>query len=70
MHQILAQAGSEMCLGNGHPDTGGEPLAQWPGGHLDTQLLVDLGMPRSVALPLPEVLQVVHAERESAEMQH
>src|SRR3970282_1224110 len=58
-----------MHLGDSHADPGGETLTEGPGGHLDAQPVVDLGMPGCVTPPLSEGAEVIETEREPAQVE-
>ena len=57
----------EPASGDGHADARGAPLAQRPGGRLDSGGQVVLGMSRTFAVELAEPLDVVERDREFSE---
>ncbi len=46
--------------GDSHPDSVREALPQWARGHLDARRIPIFGMTRRGALPLAEVLDLLH----------
>ncbi len=58
-----------MLLGERHADGVREALAERPGGRLDAEVPIDLRVPGGVRAELPEVLQVVDAERVTGQVQ-
>ncbi len=65
-----AEPGPEPALGHAQAHGVGEPLAQRPGGDLDSRGVVDLGVPRGLRAPLPEVAQVVEGQPVTREVEH
>src|SRR5690606_18400563 len=68
--EILAHPGPEMCLGDRHADPGAETLAERAGRHLDSEMVVDLGMTGGVGSPLAELTEILEGKREPGQMQH
>src|SRR5690606_11509464 len=50
--EVDAEPGTQVRLGDRHSHPGAESLPEWPGGHLDAQVVVDLGVACGVAPPL------------------
>ncbi len=69
VHEVGPEPGPEVALRDRHPNSRGEPLTQGAGGHLDTDVVVDLGVSCRVAAPLPEVPEVVEGQWEAAEVE-
>ena len=67
--EVGAEAGPQVAFRDAHPHCGREALAEGAGRHLDAESMVDLGMARSVAAPLPEVAKVVEGQRKPAEVE-
>ncbi len=67
--EVRAEDRPQMLLGDGHPHPGAESLAQRPGGHLDPQRRVPLGVARGGRPPLAESSQVVHGDGKPAQME-
>ena len=67
--KFLTEDRAQVVLGNGHPDRGAEALTERSRRRLDTAVRVTLRMPRSVRSELPERADVVHRQREPAEVQ-
>src|SRR5882724_11051110 len=59
----------EMLCRHRHPDAVAEALAERPGGSLDARSHAVLGMPRSSAPQLPEMLDVVQGQIVAGEIE-
>ncbi len=59
----------QLRLGDGHADRVGEPLPQRAGGDLDARRVAALRMPRRLAAPLAELLQVVDGQPVAGDVQ-
>ena len=57
----------QPALGDGHPDTRRHALAQWPGGRLDARRPAILRVPGTLAVQLPEALDVLERHRQLSE---
>ncbi len=69
IHDLLPQPTAQMALGHRHADGRSETLAQRTRGHLDPDVVIDLGVSRGVTSPLTKVAEVVEGQREPGEMQ-
>ena len=58
-----------MTFGEGEPDRVRDPLAERAGGGLDAGGVADFGMSGCLALPLPEVLDVVERQTVAAQVE-
>ena len=67
--EVGAETTAEVSLGYRHSDTRGESLTEGPGRRFDTQLVIDLGVARGVAIPLSEVAEVVEGQAEPGKME-
>ena len=63
------EARGKVFLRYRHAHAVGEALSQRPGGRLDAEVRLIFGMSRRLATPLPELLQVFHAERKAGEIE-
>jgi hypothetical protein len=75
VHHLMAGpvvASGEHLLGDRHADRVADALAERAGGDLDARglpLAVELGVPRGLGSPLPELLEVLHREVVAREVQ-
>ncbi len=69
IHKLRAELGVQMGFGNSHPHRGGKPLPERSGGHLDTDVGLVLGVPGGAGAELPEVLELLHPQPESAQVE-
>ena len=69
-HDVGAEPGPQVALGDAHPDAVREALAERAGGDLDATRVEVLGMARRLAAPLAELLQIVDLEPEAGEAEH
>ncbi len=53
------ESGSQTLLGKRHSDRIGEPLAERPGGRLDSGQIAILGVAGGLAVQLSEILQII-----------
>jgi hypothetical protein len=67
--RVGAEAGTQVLLGDRHPDGVGEALAERAGGDLDAEGVAGLGVAGGDGLPLAEVAQVVELEAVAAQVQ-
>ena len=65
----LVEARREELLGHGHADRVGDALPERTGGDLHARRVVQLGVPRRLAVPLAELLDVVQREVVAREVQ-
>jgi hypothetical protein len=56
------ELGGQPALGDGHPDAGGEALAQRPRGGLDAGRVAVFRMTGGLAAPLPEPLKILQTK--------
>ena len=59
---VAIENGAEVRLPNSHSDGVANSLSERAGSRLDSGCVAKLGMSRRLALPLPELLQVIESE--------
>jgi hypothetical protein len=64
------ECGGERTLGQCHADGVGKTLAQGPGGALDPEMHLALRMARRLRAELPEILDLVHRQGITGQVQH
>ena len=67
---VAIENGTKVCFTDCHPDGVANALTQRAGRRLHTRCVAELRMARRLALPLPELLQVIQGEIVTSQVKH